>query len=221
MISEKTLQHPVLVLITFVLLGIVGIFTIRNTAISLMPDIDMPYLMVSASYTNAGPETVEKAVTNVIENSLVSLSGLKNITSTSREERSTVSLEFNYGTDLDIATNDVRDKLDRITRSLPDNVTPSIFKMDSNSMPIMRIALRGNRSADDLKQIAEDDVVDVALVAKEREICAGDLPAGKDAVFDLLMRGGVGVEVEGSLDRMGQLHCKQFQSGSSSRQFHV
>lgn len=161
MISEKTLQHPVLVLITFILLGVVGIFTIRKTAISLMPDVDMPYLMVSASYTNAGPETVEKAVTTLIENSLSSLSGLKNITSTSREERCTVSLEFNYGTDLDIATNDVRDKLDRIRRALPDNVTPTIFKMDSNSMPIMRIAIRGNRSADDLKQIAEDDVVDV------------------------------------------------------------
>lgn len=161
MISEKTLQHPVLVLITFILLGVVGIFTIRKTAISLMPDVDMPYLMVSASYTNAGPETVEKAVTTLIENSLSSLSGLKNITSTSREERCTVSLEFNYGTDLDIATNDVRDKLDRVRRALPDNVTPTIFKMDSNSMPIMRIAIRGNRSADDLKQIAEDDVVDV------------------------------------------------------------
>ncbi|MCR5319439.1 MAG: efflux RND transporter permease subunit [Treponema sp.] len=161
MISEKTLQHPVLVLITFILLGVVGLFTIRKTAISLMPDVDMPYLMVSASYTNAGPETVEKAVTTLIENSLSSLSGLKNITSTSREERCTVSLEFNYGTDLDIATNDVRDKLDRVRRALPDNVTPTIFKMDSNSMPIMRIAIRGNRSADDLKQIAEDDVVDV------------------------------------------------------------
>ena len=161
MISEKTLQHPVLVLITFILLGVVGIFTIRKTAISLMPDVDMPYLMVSASYTNAGPETVEKAVTTLIENSLSSLSGLKNITSTSREERCTVSLEFNYGTDLDIATNDVRDKLDRVRRALPDNVTPTIFKMDSNSMPIMRIAIRGNRSAEDLKQIAEDDVVDV------------------------------------------------------------
>ena len=161
MISEKTLQHPVLVLITFILLGVVGLFTITKTAISLMPDVDMPYLMVSASYTNAGPETVEKAVTTPIENSLASLSGLKNITSTSREERCTVSLEFNYGTDLDIATNDVRDKLDRVKRSLPDNVTPTIFKMDSNSMPIMRIAIRGNRSADDLKQIAEDDVVDV------------------------------------------------------------
>ena len=161
MISEKTLQHPVLVLITFILLGVVGIFTIRKTAISLMPDVDMPYLMVSASYTNAGPETVEKAVTTLIENSLSSLSGLKNITSTSREERCTVSLEFNYGTDLDIATNDVRDKLDRVRRALPDNVTPTIFKMDSNSMPIMRIAIRGNRSADDLKQIAVDDVVDV------------------------------------------------------------
>ncbi|MBP5439046.1 MAG: efflux RND transporter permease subunit [Treponema sp.] len=161
MISEKTLQHPVLVLITFILLGVVGLFTIRKTAISLMPDVDMPYLMVSANYTNAGPETVEKAVTTLIENSLSSLSGLKNITSTSREERCTVSLEFNYGTDLDIATNDVRDKLDRVRRALPDNVTPTIFKMDSNSMPIMRIAIRGNRSADDLKQIAEDDVVDV------------------------------------------------------------
>ena len=71
------------------------------------------------------------------------------------------SLEFNYGTDLDIATNDVRDKLDRVTRSLPDDVTPTIMKMDSNSMPIMRIAVRGNRSVDELKKIADDNIVDV------------------------------------------------------------
>ena len=161
MISQKTLQHPVLVLMVFVLLGAMGIFTLRNTAISLMPDVDFPMLMISSSYTNAGPETVEKSVTTLVESALVSLSGLKSMSSTSSEGSSIVSLEFGYGADLDSITNDIRDKLDRIENSLPDGVSPSIMKMDSDSMPIMRIALRGNRSADDLKAIADNTVVDV------------------------------------------------------------
>ena len=161
MVSEKTLEHPVLTLMVFTLLGLMGIFSLGNTSVSLMPDVDMPYLMVSATYENAGPESVEKSVTTLIEDALVSLSNLKEITSTSSEGRSSVFLEFNYGTNLDIATNDVRDKLDRITRRLPDDVTPTIFKMDSDSQPIMRIAVRGNRSVDELKKIAEDQVVDI------------------------------------------------------------
>ena len=161
MISEKNLQHPVLVLMFFALLGIMGLFTLNKVSIALMPDIDMPYLSVSATYTNAGPESVEKSVTKIIEDALVSLNNLKTITSTSREGQSQVNLEFNYGTDLDIATNDVRDKLDRIRRRLPDDVTPTIFKMNADSMPILRIAVRGNRSTNDLKQIAEDKITDV------------------------------------------------------------
>ena len=161
MISQKTLEHPILALIIFALLGVLGIFTISNISLSLFPDVDRPYLTVSASYQNAGPETVEKSVTTLIENSLVSLSNLKNITSTSSEGSCSVSLEFNYGTNLDIASNDVRDKLDRVTRSLPDNVTPTIMKWDSDSSPIMRIAIRGNRSADDLKMLAENTVCDI------------------------------------------------------------
>ena len=161
MISEKTMQHPILLLMVFTLLGLTGVFTMSKTSLSLMPDVDMPYLTVSATYTNAGPESVEKSVTKPIEDALVSLSGLKNITSTSMEGRSQVSLEFNYGTDLEIAANDVRTKLSRITSRLPDDVVPNIFKMDANSWPILRIAVRGNRSADDLKQIADDYIVDV------------------------------------------------------------
>ncbi len=160
-VTKTTLEHPVLTLIVFALLGIMGLFTLQNLAISLMPDIDYPVLSVSATYTNAGPETVEKAVTKVMESGLVSVSNLKTITSTSSEGRSRISLEFNYGTDLTEAVNDVRDKLDRVTRSLPDDVTPTIFKMSSDAMPIMRIAVRGNRSNDDLKQIAEDTIVNI------------------------------------------------------------
>ena len=161
-LSRKTLEHPVLVLIVFVLLGIIGISSINNIAISLFPDIDSPYVMVSTTYSNAGPESVEKSVTKVLESSLISVNGLKELTSSSSEGSSMVFLEFDYGTDLESAVNDVRDKLDRVKRSLPDGAsTPSIFKMDASAMPIMRIAMRGNRSTDDLRQIAEDDVIDI------------------------------------------------------------
>lgn len=161
-ISKSTLEHPVLTLIVFVLLGIMGIFTLKNVAVSLMPDVDSPYITVRTTYTNAGPESVEKTVTKILEGQLISVSGLKKITSTSSEGSSSISLEFNYGTDIESATNDVRDKISKVTRNLPDDAgSPSIMKMDADSMPIMRIAVRGNRSNDELKLIAEDTVVDL------------------------------------------------------------
>lgn len=160
--SRTTLSHPVLFLIIFALLGFVGVFTLRKVSIGLFPEVDYPYISVSTTYTNAGPESVEKTITKVLESSLVSVSGLKSLTSSSSEGSSSISLEFNYGTDINQAVNDVRDKLDRVSRNLPDNAgSPTIFKMDSNSMPIMRIAVKGNRSASDLKQIAEDNIVDI------------------------------------------------------------
>ncbi|MBP5464685.1 MAG: efflux RND transporter permease subunit, partial [Treponema sp.] len=161
MLSEKTLRHPILMLMVFLMLLVIGLFTISNISIALFPEIDMPYLWISSTYTNADPESVENSVTKPIENALVSISHLESISSTSSEGRSSVSLEFAYGTDLDQAANDVREKLDRVTRSLPENVNPTIMKMNLSSDSIMRIALRGNRSADDLKRYAENVVVDI------------------------------------------------------------
>lgn len=161
-LSKSTLQHPVLVLIVFVLLGFVGIFTLKNVALGLFPDIESPYISVNTVYAKAGPESVEKTVTELLEGSLVSVNGLKNLYSSSSEGVSSIQLEFNYGTDMDVAMSDVRDKLDRVTRRLPDDASsPTIFRMNSDSMPIMRIAVRGNRSVDDLKQIAEDSISDI------------------------------------------------------------
>ncbi len=181
-VSKKTLDHPVLTLIVFALLGIIGLFTLKNVAISLMPDVDSPYINVRTTYINAGPESVEKTVTKVLEGSLVSVSGLKNITSTSSEGSSSISLEFNYGTDLESATNDIRDKISRVTRNLPDDAgTPSIMKMDSNSMPIMRIAVRGNRSNDDLKLIAEDQIVD--LLEQVDGVAEASVSGGREKIL--------------------------------------
>ncbi|MCR4579533.1 MAG: efflux RND transporter permease subunit [Treponema sp.] len=161
-VSRKTMEHPVLILIVFALLGMLGIFTFSKVAIALFPETENPYLMIMTTYTNAGPEAVEKSVTKVIESAVVSVNGLKSLSSTSNEGSSTVSLEFNYGTDLDEVVNDLRDKLSRVTRALPDAAsTPSIFRFSGSSSSIMRILVRGNRSVDDIKQIAESQIVDI------------------------------------------------------------
>ncbi len=180
-ITKATLRHPVLTLIVFVLLGIMGLFTLKNVSISLMPDVDYPYLNISTTYQNAGPESVEKSVTKLLESQLVSVTGLKKITSTSSEGRSSISLEFNYGTDLDIATNNVRDKIDRVVRSLPDDAgTPSIFKMDSNSMPIMRIAVNGNRDRNELREIADNTITD--LIEQTDGVAEASVYGGRDKI---------------------------------------
>ena len=100
-LSRKTMEHPVLILIVFALLGMLGIFTFSKIAIALFPEVENPYLMIMTTYQNAGPEAVEKTVTKVVESAVVSANGLKNLSSTSTEGSSTVSLEFNYGTNLD------------------------------------------------------------------------------------------------------------------------
>ncbi|MCQ2576042.1 MAG: efflux RND transporter permease subunit [Treponema sp.] len=161
-LSRKTMDHPILILIVFVLLGLLGIFTYSKVAIALFPETENPYLMIMTTYPNAGPESIEKTVTKTIESAVVSVNGLKSLTSNSNEGSSTVSLEFDYGTDMESVINDVRDKLDRVKRALPEAAsTPSIMRFSSDSSPIMRILVRGNRSVDDIKQIAEKSITDI------------------------------------------------------------
>lgn len=161
-LSRKTMDHPVLILIVFFLLGMLGIFTFSKIAIALMPETENPYVMIMTTYSNAGPESVEQTVTKVIESAVVSVNGLKNMTSNSNEGSSTVSLEFDYGTDLEAVVNDIRDKLDRVVRTLPDNAgTPSIMRFSGDSMPIMRILVRGNRSIEDISSIAENTITNI------------------------------------------------------------
>ncbi|MBR1614520.1 MAG: efflux RND transporter permease subunit, partial [Treponema sp.] len=160
-VSKKVLEHPVLTACAFALIVVVALFTIGNIKIDLMPDMTMPVAMVSTTYENAGPESVEKSVTEILESGLVSVSDLKSMTSESSEGSSVIKLEFNYGTDMDVAVNNIRDKLDMVKGSLPDDAgTPQIFQFDSSSMPVMTLAVNGNRTAEELRKIADDQIAD-------------------------------------------------------------
>lgn len=183
-LSRKTMDHPVLVLIVFALLGLLGIFTYSKIAVALFPEVENPYLMISTSYPNAGPESVEKTVTKIIESAVISVNGLKEISSVSNEGSSTVSLEFNYGTNLDNAVNDIRDKLDRVKRALPDAAgTPTIFRFSGDSSSIMRILVRGNRSADDIKQIAEKSIT--PIIEQADGVAQADVMGGRSAQVNI------------------------------------
>ena len=156
-VAKKVVERPVLAAIVFALVMIVALYSLSDIALGLMPDMDMPMLMVTTSYQGAGPESVEKSVTETLESALINVSGLNELTSTSSEGYSIIQLEFGYDVDLDTATNDIRDKLDKIRDSLPDGCdSPSIFKFSADDIPILKIAVSGKRSSEELKSIAEE-----------------------------------------------------------------
>ncbi len=156
-VSGRIVDRPVLVAIVFALIAILGLFLLPTLAIDLMPEVSQPVLSVMCSYSGASPETMETKVTRILEGALNAVEGLKTITSTSSEGSSSISLEFEFGTDLEAAKNDIRDKLERVIRSLPDDADrPSISKFDPNSQPIVQISVRGNRSAEEIKSLAEN-----------------------------------------------------------------
>ncbi len=155
-IARKVVERPVLVAVVFGLIMITGLYMVADIALDLMPNIERPFLSVSTSYSGASPESVEKTVTAKLESALINVSGLIKLTSSSSEGSSRLSLEFGYGVDLDEATNDIRDKLDRVRNSLPDDAeSPRIYKFNADDMPIIRIAISGKRGAEELKSIAE------------------------------------------------------------------
>jgi len=159
--SEKSsvIDRPILITVVFGLMVILGIYMVFQLSLALFPEISPPVVVVSTTYAGAAPTTVEKTVTKTLESSLTNVSSLQKMTSTSSESSSLIIMEFSYGYDLDTATNDVRDKISAVRSSLPtDCKDPQIFKYDPSSMPIMQIAVRGNRSAEELRKIGEDSV---------------------------------------------------------------
>jgi HAE1 family hydrophobic/amphiphilic exporter-1 len=162
-LTQKIVARPILITIVFALVIIVGLFTLNGVAIDLMPEMENRMIMVVTSWTGNGPESVENLVTRVLENSLSGVQGLAKMTSTSSEGSSLIMLEFSYGTNLDAAVNSVRDKLDTAENSLPDDAyAPTIMRFSASSMPVMRLAVRGNRSAEELQEVA-DNVIEPRL----------------------------------------------------------
>ena len=156
-LSSKAVAKPTTILIIFIVLTALGLYSTSKLPIDLYPDLEIPYIIVSTSYPNAGPEEVENSITRTLESSLSGITGLKTLRSTSSSGSSMVMLELNYGTNLDAATNEIRDRLDLVKDYLPeDSTTPTIIKMDPSMLPIMQLSVTGNRTPEELREYAEE-----------------------------------------------------------------
>ena len=156
---ESAVKRPIMTALCFIAVVIFGIFSFSKLPIDLMPDIETNTMMVITSYSGASASDIENNVTRPLENTLNSVEHLKHISSKSRENISIVTLEFEYGYDIDDLTNDVRDKLDMISSALPDGVsTPIIFKFSADMMPIMMLSVKAEESMPALYKILDDNI---------------------------------------------------------------
>ena len=169
-LASNIVKRPVLGIVIFGIIAIVAMFLVSGIPIDMFPEINPPYLLVMTTYRGAGPETVEKSVTRILESSLVNISGLQKISSTSSEGSSMIIMEYKFGTNLDAKINDTRDRIDRIKDYLPDGCdTPFIMQIDPNSMPIIRIAVQGNRTTNELQEIATNVIIDRLVELRRRQ----------------------------------------------------
>lgn len=159
-IYRSAVNKPVTTALVFMAFAIFGIFSLMNTSISLYPDFDANVVMVMSSYQGASASDIENNLTKVLENTLNSVANLKKLTSRSRENISLITLEFEYGTNIDEASNDVRDKLDLVNSILPEGATvPVLFKFSAEDIPILILSATAGESSPGLAKILEDKVV--------------------------------------------------------------
>jgi len=157
------ISRPVFAFVVNALIIVAGLAAMNGVDVRELPDIDRPIVTIATDFRGAASETVDREITQVIEDAAARVSGVKAISSRSSFARSRVTVEFNDGVDLNVASADIRDAISRIVNQLPDDADASrIIKADSNADAVMRLALMSDGvSVDDLTVLAEDQIVDI------------------------------------------------------------
>ena len=156
---ESSVRKPVMTSIIFIAVVILGLFSYNKLPIDLLPKIETNTIMVMTTYDGASASDVETNVTRPLESSLNTVSNLKNITSTSKENRSIITMEFEYGLDLNVVTNDIRNKLDLVKSYMPSGAgNPIIFKLSTDMIPVIMLSATASQSLPALYKILDTKV---------------------------------------------------------------
>ncbi|MBQ6959018.1 MAG: efflux RND transporter permease subunit [Bacteroidales bacterium] len=159
-IYKSAIEKPVTTALIFVAVIVIGVFSLSRLPIDQFPEMDPPFITVMTTYAGASASEIETNVTKLIENSLTSVDGLKELTSSSRDNMSVVSVELEWGTDRDEASNDIRSFIDMVKSNLPDGCSsPVMFKLNSSLMPIIQYSVMAKESYPGLEKILNDEVV--------------------------------------------------------------
>ncbi|HAF85931.1 MAG TPA: AcrB/AcrD/AcrF family protein [Sphaerochaeta sp.] len=160
-VTDTIVRRPTTIIVIYTLLAVLALVVFPNLPVELFPEMDLPMVVIYSSYAGASPETMEERVTKNIESAVSNVGGIDSIQSTSSEGFSMVMLRFKYGTDLDKASQSINDNLNLYGDLFPDDASsPTIFKINTNMMPIMNIAVigTGEQDANELRAIAKDTI---------------------------------------------------------------
>ena len=159
-ISEISVKRPIAMFMIVLIVVVLGVYALSALPVDMYPNMTMPMAAVSASYSGVAPFEMENIVTRHIENAVATTSNIKNVQSTTSEGSCMVLAEFNYGTNMDTAVMEIREKLDLMDRLLPDDLEkPTIVKMDPSMLPIATLSISKEESTPaEVKKFAEDEV---------------------------------------------------------------
>ncbi|MGC8746449.1 MAG: efflux RND transporter permease subunit [Candidatus Saccharicenans sp.] len=156
-LAKFSIDHPVTVLMFYIAIILLGVVSLSQLSVDLLPSINYPRLSIVTQYPGVAPEEIEALVTVPLETSVSRIPGLRRVESISKEGFSFLTLEFSWGTDMDFALLHTRERLDSARDSLPEGVDkPVIIALDPQSQPIMILALTGSRRLLELKEMAEE-----------------------------------------------------------------
>ncbi|MCP1726885.1 HAE1 family hydrophobic/amphiphilic exporter-1 [Natronospira proteinivora] len=158
-IATLTVNRPVFTTMMALIAVLVGLFALSRLPLDLMPDVTYPTLTVATNYENASPEEVEETITRRVEESVATVAGIEELTSVSSEGSSQVRVTFQWGVDLDVAANDIRDRLDRIVNALPEEADrPQLRKFDPASFPILIYGVASDLDPIALRSLIDEDL---------------------------------------------------------------
>ena len=176
-IFTSAVEKPITTLMVFLAIIVLGVFSYTQLPVDQYPKMDPPYITVMATYPGANASDIEENVTKPLEDQLNSVDDLKELTSTSSENISVVALEFEWGKNLDNASNDVRDAVDKALDKLPDDIDrPTIMRMSTSMMPILVYAVTANESFSGLNKIIDDKVVRLNRVNGVAQVGIAGIP---------------------------------------------
>jgi len=185
-LSNASLKRPIAVSTIVLALVVIGGFSYTKLGLDFMPSIDIPYVTIFTVYPGAGPEEVETLVSEIIEDAVSEVDGVKHVRSTSMENISQVFVEFEMGRDVDFAAIDVRGKVDLVKSKLPaDAEDPTILKFDVNATPVMNLAVVGTRPANELYDLVDDLIRD--QLTKISGMASVDVIGGKRREIQILV----------------------------------
>lgn len=197
-IYKSAVDKPVTTFMIFIAIMVMGAFSLINIPIDLYPEMEPPYVSVMTTYSGANAADIETNVTKVLEDALNSVDKLKEISSTSSDNISVISLEFEWDANLDEATNDIRDVIDRMLDNLPDGVDrPTIFKFNTSMFPILFYAITAEETYPGLEKLIDEKVINplnrvdgvgsVAMVGTPQRMVYVDVDPKRLDAYDLTL----------------------------------